>query len=423
MSKLSRISGTLILTSLMVAAAWGCSSDDDAGGLTHDGATAGKGGSGGTLGFDAGTGEAPGSQGGANEGGAPNDDGVSAPPECEGLEELKGCGESSVEAEFRTTNILLVIDKSGSMTDKPTGFEVNKWEALNKALSEALPDVADEMNFGLVLYPYSEEEEIPELCTGDICCVAPTASTINVPIEQGTKSVPKILRALRDTSPGGGTPTASALRAAYDYFTKGLGRTLKGDRYVLLATDGGPNCNALNTCDGDTCTPNLDGQCDIANCCDGQGAYCLDDRSVVEQIEALKDAGISTFVIGIPGTEQYADYLNEFAVAGGVPNQGGDTDYYAVSAKDGVQALTQTFKDITTHLVRECEIPLESEAPDRNKVNVAVNCELVPHDDGDGWEISEDDAKLLIIKGDTCDKIQEEGVRRIDVFFGCNTIR
>jgi hypothetical protein len=253
--------------------------------------------------------------------------------------------------------------------------------------------------------------------------VAPTGSTINVPIEKGTESVPKILSALDDTAPGGGTPTADALLAAFDYYTKGEGKTLKGDRYVLLATDGGPNCNGINTCDGDTCTPNLDGQCDIANCCEGQGNYCLDDQSVIEQIEALKEAGISTFVIGIPGTEQYAEYLNQFAIAGGQPNPSGDPDYYAVSAEDGVQALAQTFKDITTHLVRECEVPLQYEAPDRNKVNVAVNCEVVPFDDGAGWEISEDDAKVLILKGDTCDWIQEEGARRIDVFFGCNTIR
>jgi hypothetical protein len=422
MSTLFRISGTLVLTSLLVAAAWGCSSEDDDGGLTPGG-SAGTAGTGGTLGIDAGNGEDAGSTGGSGDGVGGNDDGVSAPPACEGLDELKGCGESSVEAEFRTTNILLVIDKSGSMDDQPEGFESNKWEALKGALEEALPDVAEEMNFGVVLYPYSADEQIPLDCNGDICCTAPTGGTINVPIEKGTESVPKILSELDNTSPGGGTPTAAALEAAYQYYTQGAGASLKGDRYVLLATDGGPNCNGLNSCEGSTCTPNLDGQCSIDNCCDGMGTYCLDDASVIEQIEALKDAGISTFVIGIPGTEQYAEYLDQFAVAGGVPNPSGDPDYYAVSAEDGVAALAQTFKDITTHLVRGCEVPLEYEAPDRNKVNVAVNCEVVPHDDGAGWEISEDDAKVLILKGETCDWIQEEGARRIDVFFGCNTIR
>ena len=35
---------------------------------------------------------------------------------------------------------------------------------------------------------------------------------------------------------------------AYDYFTTGAGKSLSGDRFVLLATDGGPNCNPSLTC-------------------------------------------------------------------------------------------------------------------------------------------------------------------------------
>src|SRR5690606_14762035 len=100
-------------------------------------------------------------------------------------------------------------------------------------------------------------------------------------------------------------------------FTRGEGRNLKGDRFVLLATDGGPNCGPDNTCDADACTPNLDGQCPAGegNCCEGEGLYCLDDAAVIEKIEALAEAGVATFVIGIPGTEQYASYLDDFAIA------------------------------------------------------------------------------------------------------------
>ena len=85
--------------------------------------------------------------------------------------------------------------------------------------------------------------------------------------------------------------------------------------------------------------------------------FCLDDASVVAQIEALyAEAGIPTFVIGIPGTEVYASYLDTFAVAGGATDP--DGSYYAVEATGGVEALAQTFTDITTHLVRGCEIEL-----------------------------------------------------------------
>jgi hypothetical protein len=50
---------------------------------------------------------------------------------------------------------------------------------------------------------------------------------------------------------------------------------------------------------------------------------------------------VPTFVIGIPGTERYADYLNAFATAGGVPNPSTLPDYYAVSAEGGVDGLTR----------------------------------------------------------------------------------
>jgi len=49
----------------------------------------------------------------------------------------------------------------------------------------------------------------------------PTSPDINVPIEDGTTAVPKILAALDATSPGGGTPTSVALHRAYEYFRTG----------------------------------------------------------------------------------------------------------------------------------------------------------------------------------------------------------
>jgi hypothetical protein len=194
---------------------------------------------------------------------------------------------------------------------------------------------------------------------------------------------------------------------------------------VLLATDGGPNCGSVDTkCTADRCTPNLDGLCDAGNCCDevGAGAYCLDDAAVVEQLEALAAAGIPTFVVGIPGTEKYAKYLEGFAVAGGVTNPNAPPSYYAVSAEGGVEQLTQTFVDITTHLVRSCEVDLGEPPSDKKLVNVAVDCQVVPFEDGAGWDIDPDDSTKLLIAGDACDQLQNQGAQRVDVVYGCPTV-
>src|SRR5690606_24704447 len=155
-----------------------------------------------------------------------------------------------------------------------------------------------------------------------------------------------------------------ALERAREDFTEGPGADLEGDKYVLLATDGGPNCNSDNTCDRMRCTPWLDGQgSEENNCCAGAGEYCLDDESVLETIEALRKADIPTFVVGIPGTERYAPYLDAFAEAGGVPSDG-EHAYYAVPADGGVQGLVDVLHEITQLLVRSCEVELASRPRD-----------------------------------------------------------
>jgi hypothetical protein len=385
------------------------------------GSIPGTSGSGGTTGgIDLDVGEATDDDAGAA--GQPAGPSVAA---CEGFDGLDQCGVTSVAATFSAANVLLVIDKSSSMDDQPAGFELKKWQALTAALEPALTAVQDEMSFGLLLYPFGAQAQIPLDCF-DNCCEVPTGdAALEVGIEPGSGSVTKVMHALRAATPGGGTPTAAALDAALAYFTAGDGRNLKGDRFVLLATDGGPNCGAKDAiCAADRCTPNLDGLCpaDQGNCCTGEGSYCLDDMTVVEKIRALAAASVPTFVIGIPGTESYADYLNAFATAGGVPNPSARPDYYAVSAEGGVEGLTQTFRDITTHLVRSCAIELGG-APNEHLLNVAVDCNVVPRAEGDGWSITADEPATLVLAGDACEQVKREGARRIDVVYGCPTVK
>jgi hypothetical protein len=396
----------------------GCRGD----GSAIDAGGGGKGGTAGTTGIDLNLGDA----GASHAAGAASLDPEPGSSDCESFAGLEQCGVTSVEATFSAANVLLVIDKSSSMDDQPQGFELKKWDALKAALEPALTAVADEMSFGLLLYPFDQQGQIPLDCFEGCCTVPQGPSALQVGIAAGSGNVSKIMEALGATAPGGGTPTAAALDAALTYFTTGDGKDLTGDRFVLLATDGGPNCGANDTtCAADHCTPNLDGLCpaDQGNCCKGEGSYCLDDAAVVEKIRALADVNVPTFVIGIPGTESYADYLNAFATAGGVPNPSTPPDYYAVSAEGGVDGLTRTFSDITTHLVRSCDVDLGATAPLKKLVNVAVDCDIVPFEDGAGWDIGSDAPTTLVLAGDTCDRVQREGARRIDVVYGCPTVK
>src|SRR5262245_33949080 len=99
-----------------------------AGGTDVDAGTAGSGGA--TGGSSTGTGGV----GIVSEGGMPGD-GANA------YDSSDGCGQSSIQATVKVIDIVLVIDKSGSMTATPTGFATDKWTAMKTALTGALDQV------------------------------------------------------------------------------------------------------------------------------------------------------------------------------------------------------------------------------------------------------------------------------------------
>jgi hypothetical protein len=56
-------------------------------------------------------------------------------------------------------------------------------------------------------------------------------------------------------------------------------------------------------------------------------------------------------------------------------------------------------------------------------VNVAVDCDVVPFEDGAGWEINDNAPTTLQLAGDACERVKREGARRIDVVYGCPTVK
>ncbi|HVU00167.1 MAG TPA: hypothetical protein VHE30_00395 [Polyangiaceae bacterium] len=348
------------------------------------------------------------------------------------IKEDASCGESSVVAKPKPVNVLLVIDESGSMQDEPTGFSTDKWSALKSALGTTLAAVQNDLSFGLELYPYPKDPKAPIAvdCT-DNCCEMPDAPGIQIPVEAGKTAVGKITTALDLGGPGGGTPTALALSRALDYFTTGAGKSLVGDRYVLLATDGGPDCDEGLTCTAAECTTNLDGECPLpsnGNCCDPQfggaaaKARCLDAAGTKAQVSALAAKGVKTFVVGIPGAEIYGSSLDEFAVAGGEENPNGPPKYFAVDAAGGTQGLATVLGSITKNLVTTCRLALEENPPDINKLNVLVDGDRVPKG-ADGWNVDTSTSPPTIaLLGSTCAKVEAEGAESVQVLYGCKSV-
>jgi hypothetical protein len=202
-----------------------------------------------------------------------------------------------------------------------------------------------------------------------------------------------------------------------------------GDKYVLLATDGGPNGNGSITCAAATCTANIDRNMTTPNFCDPAIAgptaakNCLDDQASVAQLSAMAAAGLKTFVVGIPGTEQYQTTLDAMAVAGGVPASMTSPKYYSVSAMGGVAGLQQVFETITRQVITTCRQQLQTQAPDLSLLNVYVDGKLVPQGGDNGWSIdSSTSPPTIVLKGTTCSDIEMKGASKIEVVYGCPTI-
>lgn len=352
-----------------------------------------------------------------------------------------GCGLTTLQASSKPVNILLAVDRSGSMMEIPTGFTENKWVAMTTAVTSAVTATAASIDYGLELFPYGNV--VPDGGEANDCAM-PTG--LQVPVQPGTTALPLITSALQ-INPAGNTPTEVALDNALTYYTTGAGSSLTGDKYVLLATDGGPNCGpTVTSCTAATCTTNLDGQCQLTpgqfggNCCDPTfstalnpaSARCLDDTATVAKIAALATAGIKTIVVGIPGSDVYSTTLDAMAVAGGAPASTTSPKYYKVSAGDGGAGdLTTTLTNITKNLVTTCVQQLTNVSPDANLSDITVVLNFgsgdvivppVTGDAGSGY-IVDATAKTVTLTGTYCDEVTTAGAQSIKIVLGCYGIR
>jgi hypothetical protein len=326
-------------------------------------------------------------------------------------------------------SVLLVVDKSSSMSE--TGeFAEGRWKTLGSALESALEATSTRISYGLELFPFADDPEATPAT-----CETPAGLEVLVPIVLGEDQTGAIASTLAAHAPAGGTPTADALARALDYFADGDGRELSGQRYVLLATDGGPNCNADLTCEKESCTINRENEGAEAacggNCCDADldplgPTNCIDDERTVARVEALAEAGIKTIVVGIPGTDFFADTLDAVAEAGGAPDPDGPRSYYRVTGADGADGLTETLTRITTGLITTCRLQLTSTPADpdyEGLLNVEIDGQEVPQAGDDGWSVDRTTTPpTVVLAGETCEYLETQGAERVSITYGCPTV-
>jgi hypothetical protein len=196
---------------------------------------------------------------------------------------------------------------------------------------------------------------------------------------------------------------------------------LGGRTVVLLLTDGGPNCNAAASCEASECMPNIEGDClPSENCCAvghplGGPELCVDRSASVAAVEAIADAGVPVYVIGIPGSATYSAVLDEMAEAGGTARAGAQAKYHRV---DDLAVIEQVFRDIATENVT-CELQLQDPPEQQGYTNVYLDCQLVALDESNGWTWEGEDK--VVLHGEACAALKAGNVYQVKVVSGCPT--
>jgi hypothetical protein len=195
---------------------------------------------------------------------------------------------------------------------------------------------------------------------------------------------------LNSISPNGGTPTAAAMQVAAGAFAA----VSETDRpnFIVLLTDGAPNCNSAWSGDPSTCYDDGTGSgahgCVSATCCfvpNSSGQYvaqpngcspqgCLDESNLVATIGAVNtQAHVQTFVIGFGRDVADANSLafrtlDESATAGGKP-QSGEPKFYLATDQD---QLNDALNAILAIISANCQYTLDATPPSANAVEVIV---------------------------------------------------
>jgi hypothetical protein len=235
-------------------------------------------------------------------------------------------------------------------------------------LDTTLSQNAQSINFGLMLYPDGENCGVGN--------VSPGISAANSTAVTG---------ALTGVNPEGGTPTHTTLQSALTYF--GSIPVNSNGRYVLLATDGEPNCLDPN------------------NSSTGSAVQSI------AAVAALKSAGIPTFVLGF-GDGVNAATLQAMAVAGG------QSQYYAANSPAQLQLALDTIADQVA--VPDCSFVLGEVPADPGRLRLYFDASEINRSGlhTEGWDYDET-SNAITVYGGSCSELQAGSVGEVRVDYGC----
>ena len=312
-----------------------------------------------------------------------------------------GCAQQEVPIQTLPPDILIIMDRSMSMTDdetdkscaggNPAGNgncgQTSKWYQTTVAVEGVVNATQAKVNWGLY-YLGNETTQCVALTTPAVGITAGNSYDLIAPALDGEKFLGQI-----------GTPTAAVVKAAVAYLQTVQDQNPK---FLLLATDGEPNCanGSVNNSDANGATAAI--------------------KNAHDQL------GIPTFVVGIAttasttGSTAATAELNSAAVAGGYPLTG-TIQYYAVS---DTQALSDALNKIVG-LAASCTISLAN-TPTGQDWSIAITATdttgttvQIDSDANNGWGYTDASKTAITLVGTACDNLKSGAYTDIKFVYTC----
>jgi von Willebrand factor type A domain len=289
------------------------------------------------------------------------------------------CGKSEFTIAQVAPNMMILLDRSGSMTNAAGGD--SRWNVAKKAIQHVTTGFDDKIRFGLATY---------SSCLSGGC----SAGSIIVPIgDKAASSINGFLATTVDQGSSNGQAKTGSGKIKY-LCDSGDPETSTGKSLAALAGEPTlqdptrPNAVILLTDGAESCSGGCVGPC---------GAQKLLSQSL----------SVKTYVIGLGVNGSKIDTI---AAAGGTTK--------SISANNQSD-LDQAFDQIAASVVG-CDFLLGTTPPDPNELHVYFNNDPtgIANDANDGWTY-DPNTNEITFNGSACSELQAGKVSDIDVVYGC----
>lgn len=305
--------------------------------------------------------------------------------------DVAACREGRFVLTARAADLIFVIDRSTSMNQSLGSL--SRWRALRNALASSLPRFEASTNVGALFYPEASSVSREASC-----------QVVNIPqldLAPSTGNAGRVLEVFSTTAPNGSTPTAAALLRAYNWVVRNPSRARA--RFLVLATDGAPACNAaLNPA---TCACVTGGGGGGGGRC-SDALRCLDDTRSIETVRQIASnplTAVPVYVVGLAGDNSpaYTATLRAMAVAGGRPNRaGGAPSFYDAREPETLGAALSAIQNE----IARCTFVTPSRPTVTDGLRLSLNGRDVAYDPTrvNGWDWTDRAFGELTLFGAAC---------------------